>query len=86
MHISVFKRTNDNWYPSYHIPGPDIDLVEVSLIESDGVFIVCAWGGDDCGVERLFNQLGPAQKMFDDIISWDHVDRSDLFMHDFKSV
>jgi hypothetical protein len=82
MHISVFKRTNDNWYPSYHIPGPDINLVEVSLIESDGVFIVCAWGGDDCGV----NQLGPAQKMFDDIISWDRVNRAELLMKDFKSV
>lgn len=55
--VSVFKETEDNWYPSFEIKGDARYkyLVEVSYLElSDGMWRVCVWGQDDMGMERDF--------------------------------
>jgi hypothetical protein len=61
---SVFKVTADEWYPSYQLTRYHDGiyqqrLVEVSfvpLISSGGGYRVCAWGGDDFGLERDYPQ------------------------------
>ena len=59
--ITVFKLTNDDWYPSYTIQewykGVRLQrMIELSQIELgyDKTWRVCAWGGDDFGLERDF--------------------------------
>lgn len=67
MRVDVFKRTSDDWYPSYELAqwNKGIEhqkLVEVSFLQTGpkpkpligGEWRVCIWGGDDCGMERDF--------------------------------
>lgn len=88
MKIIVFKCTSDNWCPSYalaqgnkgikHVPAQE--LVEVSLlpprpdIEDDsGKWRVCAWGADDCGMERDFTDEQKAWRCFIDVLCLEDV-------------
>ena len=84
MHISVFKHTKDDWHPSYKVVNSNIALVDVSIVEVDGIFIVSVWGHDDHGLERVYNDRQSAQEMFNTIISWSHVNMDDLRKHGFK--
>ena len=66
MRVEVFKYTSDDWCPSYKLVNPcwnegeNLKLVRVSFTQtgpnppSDGEWRVCAWGDDDCGMERDF--------------------------------
>ena len=84
MAISVFKHTKDDWYPSYKVVDSSYTLVEVSIVEVEGKFIVNAWGHDDCGLERVYTDRKSAQDMFNTIISWDYVNMKDLRENGFK--
>ena len=58
MECNVFKRTSDDWCPSYFLQQGQ-GLVEVSFLQTLSVsrvqcWLVCAWGGDDCGLEKVF--------------------------------
>ena len=59
IRISVFKETEDNWYPPHELvtDARYKYLVEVSYVELDnGEWRVCCWGKDDLGLEIDFGQ------------------------------
>lgn len=79
--IRVFKRTNDNWYPSYQIQNDCRvkNLVEVSFIQLDDVtFRCCVWGADDFGMEKDDTNESIIWNLFLQVISWETVDKSKL--------
>lgn len=89
MRVDVFKRTSDDWYPSYTLnqynSGVDHQkLVEVSFTQTGpipptiGDWRVCVWGGDDCGMERDFTDKKTAWECFLDVISLDDVTMNSL--------
>lgn len=87
MKVEVFKRTTDNWYPSYNLNN-DYDnksmLVEVSFIElsfeDDIYWRVCVWGGDDCGMEMDYPKHKESEcwNMFLQVIGLDYVNMNNL--------
>jgi len=93
MNVDVFKRTTDDWYPSYLIQG-DIrfsKLVEVSFTQTGpnppitGDWRVCVWGADDCGMERDFQDEAQAWNCFLQVIGWEQVSMQALKDIDFVS-
>lgn len=80
--IRVYKRTIDDWYPSYRIETmattPRL-IVEVSFLEfpNNAGWRVCAWGGDDCGLEKDFKreQRDAAWATFVEVISQKTVEK-----------
>lgn len=87
MNTRVFKATTDDWYPAYKLAGwykgqEGIKLVEVSLLPLDSypvnVWRVCAWGADDCGMEKDFTDYDEAQKCFLNVLRLESVDQKDL--------
>lgn len=78
MRISVFKCTQDDWYPSYSIENFSEKLVEVSLEDIDGAWYVQAWGKDDCGFEMRLSNRYDATKIFNQVISLEYVNMKNL--------
>lgn len=78
MKKSVFKRTNDDWYPCYVIDHSNIALVEVSIEDIEGRWFIQVRGHDDYGFERSIPDEQTAKFIFDGIISWDYVDMAKL--------
>lgn len=84
MMVEVFKRTTDDWYPSYRINGWNAGvenqmLVEIRFCQLDnGSWRVSAWGGDDCGLERDFSSETDAWNVFQQVIGWNTVNRDQL--------
>ena len=85
MKVDVYKRTSDNWYPSYK--SDDGDLVAVSFVKTgpsdsptDFEWRVCAWGNDDCGMEKDFppDQESAAWTCFLEVIGLEFVNMKDL--------
>lgn len=73
MRVDVFKRTDDDWYPSYNLEQWNKGVEKQKLVEVtfcttganppyDGEWRVCIWGGDDCGLEKDFS---------DETMAWD---------------
>lgn len=80
---SVFKRTQDNWYPSYQlynnfsVPDDYEQLVEVSFMELlNGKWRVCVWGNDDMGMEKDYPYRSWTE--FINIISMEFVNQDRL--------
>jgi hypothetical protein len=81
--MRVFKRTHDDWHPSYRLSnwynGTEPEktfLCEVSLLTlTGGEHRVCVWGNDDFGLERDFpsDQKDEAFKLFISTISQETV-------------
>jgi hypothetical protein len=87
MKMTVFKRTQDQWYGSYKLEESDNGdmLVEVTFTQTGpdpdlglGKWRVCVWGNDDCGMERDFDLEGEALHLFYHIISWTYVNKDQL--------
>lgn len=89
MRVDVFKRTSDDWCPSYELSqwnnGVERQkLVEVSFTQTgptpptDGEWRVCAWGGDDCGMERDFTDEKTAWCCFLEVIGLEDVTMATL--------
>jgi hypothetical protein len=79
--VRVFKRTVDDWYPSYKLDwvGRDQYLIEVSFLQlSDGQWRVCCWGSDDMGLERDYPTEAEAWAVFLQIIGWGFVNQKQL--------
>lgn len=99
MHVEVFKHSQDEWYPSYSLKTAGIDLeqslVDVSYyalnegecdIDNEGpIYLVCAWGSDDYGLEREFINEKEAWTTFLEIIGLDYVNTQDLRDRGFTS-
>lgn len=91
--IEVFKRTLDEWYPSYQLKTANDkllreDLVLVSFMQLDsGFWRVCAWGQDDMGLERDWpaEEERQAFTTFLQIIGWETVEQRRL-IDDFNFV
>lgn len=80
---SVFKRTTDDWYPSYTLHGREGSLVEISFIQLQGApeernWRVCCWGGDDMGLERDYPSESEAWSVFVQVIGWEYVNQNQL--------
>ena len=76
MHVDVFKRTSDDWFPSFKLSAWLEELVEVSFIvtEEDILpYCVCAWGAYDCGMEKYFSNEDEAWACFLEVIGYDDV-------------
>jgi hypothetical protein len=99
MHVEVFKRTKDDWYPSYSLITDGI-LVKESLVcidyywlkpgdsdlDNDGpIYFVSAWGSDDYGLERAFTSEKEAWTTFLEIIGQDYVSAQYLRDRGFTS-
>lgn len=92
MNCSVFKKTTDDWCGSYIMRGwpEDKMLVEVSFCQTGpnppikGEWRVCAWGNDDCGMERDFTSESEAWVCFLEVIGLDDVTRVALKARGFK--
>jgi hypothetical protein len=83
--VEVFKKTHDEWYPSYgdcHAStGPLVRVVFREIEDDVGqqpVWVVSAFGIDDFGLERMFDVESDAMKCFIKILHWRHVDQEPL--------
>jgi len=97
MNTSVYKRTSDDWYPSYTLTqrvrsGEPLKLVEVKFTQTgpdpksgNGEWRVCVWGGDDCGMERDFADENEARAIFHEVIYLDDVTMAALRKYGFVS-
>jgi hypothetical protein len=70
MNIEVYKKTTDDFYPSYEISAQGTiqteKYVRVILSSiSDGSTRVAAWGADDFAMYRDFNSATNAKFCFD---------------------
>jgi len=79
MKTSVFKRTSDNWYPSYTLSQRNKGVEHQKLVEViftqtgpnlNGArkWRVCVWGADDCGMERDFANENEARSYFHEVV------------------
>ncbi len=88
--VEVYKITNDEWYPSFKLDD-GIMLVRVSFLELPTfnneikLWRVCAWGNDDCGVEKDFESETEAWVCFLEIIGLQAVNSDALFSRGFVS-
>ncbi len=83
MRTNVFKRTSDDWCPSYTLEGREGNLVEVSFIKlrahyGDTPWRVCVWGADDMGLERDYKTESEAWVVFLQVIGWEDVTQERL--------
>ena len=84
MRVDVFKRTSEDWFPSYKMDGGRTSLVEVTFCRAglapphDGSWRVCVWGEDDRGMHRDFHSEAEAWNCFLQIIGLDDVTRAEL--------
>lgn len=87
MRIDVYKPTQDDWYGNFKIHNDCrvSDLVRVSFCQTgpnpkygDGMWRVCVWGNDDCGMEKDFHLEGSAINTFYQIIGQEFVNRQYL--------
>ncbi len=93
MIVSVFKKTNDDWYGNFVLDNhAKTRLVEVSFTQTgpdpkngNGEWRVCVWGNDDCGMERDFEDESEALNCFYQVIGWDTVDFMPLKYFQFVS-
>jgi len=75
--VDAFKRTSGQWYPNYHLDSHE--LVKVSFGQTgpcpseNGDWRVCAWGNDDFGMEKDFQEREEAWACFLAVISLDDV-------------
>lgn len=89
MRCEVFKYTTDDWYPSYFLDDTEDMLVQVSFIkimtkEGDNLQLrVCAWGNDDCGLERDFEDERTAWCCFLEVIGLEDVTMDSLIERGF---
>lgn len=87
MKVNVFKRTSDEWYPSYLEYRNGESLVEVSFyyVKHADKYIVCAWGADDCGLEKIFDNEQESWVCFLEVIGYEDVTRDSLIKLGFVS-
>ena len=92
--ITVFKLTQDNWYPSYKLNGffegqKDRLLVSVSFIENISppgdkpISRICVWGGDDIGMEHDCLDAETAFEIFTSVIKLPFVNKENLSLLGF---
>jgi hypothetical protein len=72
--VDAFKRTSGKWYPNYHLENHE--LVKVSFCQDQAGprnWWVSAWGNDDFGMEKEFQDREEAWACFIEVISLDDV-------------
>jgi hypothetical protein len=77
MHVDVYKRTSDDWLPSYILGDKELVLVsfdQINLFE----FVVSAWGNAGDGMERIFDDYAKAWTCFLEVIGYDDVTMKSL--------
>lgn len=94
--LSCYKRTLDDWAPSYRLAypheltpiedlPPERRLVEVNLSKlSNNLTRVSVWGGDDTGMELDFDGEFEARAVWLTVLSLDNVSKSELTRLGFK--
>ena len=88
MSTEVFKRTSDNWAPSYPFGSdegiPGHGLVKVVFTQTgpsppaSGEWRVAAWGADDFGMVRDFTDQSEAWHLFLEVIGMEDVTTAEL--------
>lgn len=76
----VFKKTDDDWCPSY-LDDNGVSHVKVSLLRLTGskyTHRVCVWGNDDYGLEKDFDDELKGSEMFELIAGQEKLNIKDL--------
>jgi len=87
MKITVFKETDDDWYPSILLKDCTKKLVRISFLKlQNGEYRVCAWGDDDFVMEIDFPKPDKhnAKALFYSVISTEKVSIEMLRKSGFK--
>ena len=83
MHVDVFKLTDDDWYPPFWLSeGRHLVMVAFDNLDT-GEYRVSAWGQDDMGLERDFDNESQAWNVFQQIIGLEKVNQHQL-IHEFE--
>lgn len=96
MRCDVYKKTTDDWCPSYSLfwyeAGHEREkVVSVTFCQTgqhppiDGDWRVCVWGSDDCGMERDFQKENEAWCCFLEVIGLEDVTMDALKERGFVS-
>lgn len=93
MKIEVFKPTQDDWHGNYLLKRPSeiqgLGLVSVVFTQTGpkppfkGLWRVCVWGNDDCGMEKDFEDQVEALNVFYRVIEWKFVNKEILKQEGF---
>ena len=52
MDITIYKPTNEEWWPSFELKYSEKKLVQVNLFSDDNIYRISFWGSDDFGLEK----------------------------------
>lgn len=92
MEMTVFKRTQDDWYGSYYTSHDEM-LVECifngNIMQNFPgklpIWRTCVWGTDDCGMEIDCTTEAEAWIKFLQVIGLEFVNRDELLKLGFVS-
>ena len=86
MKIEVYKPTQDDWNGNFVIQWQgDVKLVRVATMplrawkRQPPLWRVCVWGNDDFGMEVDFKTPEEAFQMFNKIIAFEFINKTELF-------
>jgi hypothetical protein len=78
MNVVVYKKTTDDWYPSYEMTNKT-KLVEVSFDSSEeNQWVVTCSGDDDLLIQEFFDSENKAWQCFIEIIGQEVVTRDSV--------
>lgn len=81
-YATFFKLTHDDWYPEWQLSRPDARFESTGLVQvsfsrlSDGLYRVCVWGADDCGMEYDFEKFSDARRVLRKILRVKYVNKN----------
>lgn len=80
--IDVFKETQDEWCPNFKFDYDNSqNFVRLSLLELEPyqndpkLYRVCVWGADDDGMEKDYDTLDEAYKIFAFLVAHKYIDK-----------
>jgi hypothetical protein len=87
--VSVFKLTQDDWYPPYNLDGDQVVRVSflgnISNPDEYPTYRVCVWGRDDFGKEYDSDNETEVWCLFLQVIGMEFVDCDELTKLGFVS-
>lgn len=85
MRCEIYKQTTDDWFPCYVVEDEGTQLVRIKFTHTGSEWRVCAWGADDCGMERDFIDKNEAWFCFLEVIRLEDVTKDCLKKRGFVS-
>lgn len=82
--ISCYKRTSDNWHPSFSVDGEDVVRVHYVNDKRTDTYYISVWGADDYGLEKSFKSMIAAERCLLTILESPRVNIDVLLSAGFK--